>query len=140
MTKHDRSDLELRRRLSSRSKREPARHLACIGLLSLSLSSRPSREFTVIMFEDELAHLDELEYDGSGEHTRSDHHQLINAPLLNLAALQQHLDYFPSRGILGTSDGERIYLNTNAPNSGVVCGVQVRLRYVGSQMITNIEI
>ena len=78
------------------------------------------------MFEDEPAHLDELDYEGDGEYTRSAYHQLINAPLLKLAVLQQYLDYFPSRGILGVSDGEHIYLNTNVPNSGVVCGVQVR--------------
>ena len=75
------------------------------------------------MFEDELVLLDEFEHDN--EHLSSHHHQLVNAPLLKLAALERHLDSFPSRGLLGVSERERIYLNTNAPNSGVVCGVQV---------------
>jgi len=77
------------------------------------------------MFADELGLLNEFEREGDDGLFSSHRHQLVNAPLLKLAALQHRLDDFPSRGLLGVSDGERIYINTNAPNSGVVCGVQV---------------
>jgi len=78
------------------------------------------------MFEDELALIPELRL-RDGDKAHSVHQQLVTAPLLNLTALQRHLKYFPSRGLLGLSNIERIYLNTNEPGSGIVCGVQVRL-------------
>ncbi|KAJ6577804.1 hypothetical protein B0H19DRAFT_1370886 [Mycena capillaripes] len=52
------------------------------------------------------------------------HHQLVTSPLLTHSALKHCVAYFPSRGLLGTSAGDRIYLNTNAPNCAVICGVQ----------------
>ena len=54
-------------------------------------------------------------------------HQLITSPLLNFAALRHHVEAFPSLGLLGTTIGERLYMNTNTPSSGVICGVQVSL-------------
>ncbi|KAF7328522.1 p-loop containing nucleoside triphosphate hydrolase protein [Mycena venus] len=52
------------------------------------------------------------------------HHQLVTSPLITYAALKHHMSDFPSRGLLGTSAGDRVYLNTNAPSSAVICGVQ----------------
>ena len=54
-------------------------------------------------------------------------HQLITSPLLNFAAVRHHAEAFPSRGLLGTTNGERFYMNTNTPSCGVICGVQVSL-------------
>ncbi|KAJ6566950.1 hypothetical protein B0H19DRAFT_1025516 [Mycena capillaripes] len=51
-------------------------------------------------------------------------HQLITSPLLTYSALKHRVADFPSRGLLGTSAGDRIYFNTNAPSSAVICGVQ----------------
>ncbi|KAJ6577807.1 hypothetical protein B0H19DRAFT_1062386 [Mycena capillaripes] len=51
-------------------------------------------------------------------------HQLVTSPLLTYSALEHHVVDFPSRGLLGTSAGDRIYFNTNAPSSTVICGVQ----------------
>ncbi|KAJ6565311.1 hypothetical protein DFH09DRAFT_1261660 [Mycena vulgaris] len=52
------------------------------------------------------------------------HHQLVTSPLLTYSAFKHHAADFPSRGLLGTSAGERVYVNTNAPSSAVICGVQ----------------
>ncbi|KAJ7782245.1 hypothetical protein DFH07DRAFT_728407 [Mycena maculata] len=51
-------------------------------------------------------------------------HQLVTSPLLVYPALKHHATDFPSRGLIGTSAGERVYVNTNAPSSAVICGVQ----------------
>ncbi|KAF8178996.1 hypothetical protein K438DRAFT_1604125, partial [Mycena galopus ATCC 62051] len=55
-------------------------------------------------------------------------HQLVTSPLLTRSALQEHAADFPSRGLLGTSTSystnDRVYVNTNAPSSAVICGVQ----------------
>jgi hypothetical protein len=55
------------------------------------------------------------------------HHQLVTSPLITYAALKHRMTDFPSRGLLGTNAGDRVYLNTNAPSSAVICGVQVCL-------------
>ncbi|KAJ7675529.1 hypothetical protein B0H17DRAFT_839004, partial [Mycena rosella] len=52
------------------------------------------------------------------------HHQLVTSPLLTYSALKHRAPDFPSRGLLGTSAGDRVYVNTNAPSSTVICGVQ----------------
>ncbi|KAJ7462991.1 hypothetical protein FB451DRAFT_1139792 [Mycena latifolia] len=52
------------------------------------------------------------------------HHQLVTSPLLTYSALEHRAADFPSRGLLGTSAGDRVYVNTNAPSSAVICGVQ----------------
>jgi hypothetical protein len=57
----------------------------------------------------------------------SSKHQLITSPLLNFAAVKHHAEAFPSRGLLGTTIGERLYMNTNTPSCGTICGVQVSL-------------
>ncbi|KAJ6518103.1 hypothetical protein C8R47DRAFT_1031499, partial [Mycena vitilis] len=51
-------------------------------------------------------------------------HQLVTSPLLTYSAFKQRPAEFPSRGLLGTSAGDRVYVNTNAPSSAVICGVQ----------------
>ncbi|KAH7101569.1 hypothetical protein BKA62DRAFT_770583 [Auriculariales sp. MPI-PUGE-AT-0066] len=53
-------------------------------------------------------------------------HQLITSPLLTFSSLARHVELFPSRGLLGTAgpNAERVYVNTNTPSSGVICGVQ----------------
>ncbi|KAJ7679430.1 hypothetical protein DFH06DRAFT_511250 [Mycena polygramma] len=51
-------------------------------------------------------------------------HQLVTSPLLTYAALKHHPAEFPSRGLLGTTAGDRLYVNTNGPSSAVICGVQ----------------
>jgi hypothetical protein len=84
----------------------------------------------VNFLDDELAFLeasghDELDRDETDEMLLQ--HQLITSPLLNFAAVRHHAEAFPSRGLLGTTIGERLYLNTNTPSSGVICGVQVSL-------------
>ncbi|KAJ7051201.1 hypothetical protein C8F01DRAFT_1176196 [Mycena amicta] len=51
-------------------------------------------------------------------------HQLVTSPLLSYSTLKHHATEFPSRGLLGTSGGDRVYVNTNTPSSAVICGVQ----------------
>ncbi|KAJ7479072.1 hypothetical protein FB451DRAFT_1350976 [Mycena latifolia] len=51
-------------------------------------------------------------------------HQLVTSPLLTYSALKHRAADFPSRGLLGTSAGDRVYINTNTPSSAVICGVQ----------------
>ncbi|KAK7035579.1 p-loop containing nucleoside triphosphate hydrolase protein [Favolaschia claudopus] len=51
-------------------------------------------------------------------------HQLLTSPLTAHAAVKRNPKDFPSRGLIGTSAGERVYFNTNAPSSTVICGVQ----------------
>ncbi|KAJ6504921.1 hypothetical protein DFH09DRAFT_1050942 [Mycena vulgaris] len=51
-------------------------------------------------------------------------HQLVTSPLLTYSAFKHCVTDFPSRGLLGTSAGDRVYVNTNAPSSAVICGVQ----------------
>jgi len=65
------------------------------------------------------------------------HHELQNAPLFTHAALTYEPQAFQQRGLLGSvlsqqgtgfpavPQDERIYVNTSAPYSAVVCGVQV---------------
>jgi hypothetical protein len=64
-------------------------------------------------------------------------HELQNAPLFTHAAFTQKPKDFQQRGLLGSvlrqqgegfprnPDDERIYVNTSAPFSAVICGVQV---------------
>jgi hypothetical protein len=54
-------------------------------------------------------------------------HQLVTSPLFTYSALKHRAADFPSRGLLGTIAGDRVYINTNAPSSAVICGVQVGL-------------
>ncbi|KAJ7854277.1 hypothetical protein B0H14DRAFT_764145 [Mycena olivaceomarginata] len=60
------------------------------------------------------------------QHTDADllNHQLVTSPLLTYSALKHRATDFPSRGLLGTSAGDRVYFNTNTPSSAVICGVQ----------------
>jgi hypothetical protein len=65
------------------------------------------------------------------------HHELHNSPLVTHAASIQLPHVFPQRGLLGsvlelrgkgfspTPQDKRVYINTSAPCSAVVCGVQV---------------
>ncbi|KAJ6487297.1 hypothetical protein DFH09DRAFT_948759 [Mycena vulgaris] len=74
--------------------------------------------------DDELAFLGiatATEQDTDGNLLR---HQLVTSPLLTYSAFKHHATDFPSRGLLGTSAGDRVYVNTNAPSSAVICGVQ----------------
>ncbi|KAJ7080294.1 hypothetical protein C8R44DRAFT_70625 [Mycena epipterygia] len=71
--------------------------------------------------DDELAFLETAEQNTDANIL---HHQLVTSPLLTYSALKHRAEDFPSRGLLGTSAGDRIYLNTNAPSSAVICGVQ----------------
>ena len=86
--------------------------------------------------DDELAFLEASGHDDLG-HDETDEmmlqHQLITSPLLNFPAVRQHAEAFPSRGLLGTTTGERLYMNTNTPSSGVICGVQVSLVWLGGR-------
>ncbi|KAK6968900.1 p-loop containing nucleoside triphosphate hydrolase protein [Favolaschia claudopus] len=52
-------------------------------------------------------------------------HQLLTAPMLTRSAMQHHIEAFPLRGLLGVTGEDRMYYNTNAPGSTVICGVQV---------------
>jgi hypothetical protein len=64
-------------------------------------------------------------------------HELHNSPLVTHAASIQLPHVFPQRGLLGsvleirgkgfqtTPKDKRVYINTSAPCSAVVCGVQV---------------
>jgi hypothetical protein len=81
--------------------------------------------------DEELAFLDASGHDDLGRYETDEmllQHQLITSPLLNFSAVRHHAEVFPSRGLLGTTAGERLYLNTNTPSSGVICGVQVSSR------------
>ncbi|KAJ7227576.1 hypothetical protein C8J57DRAFT_1197404 [Mycena rebaudengoi] len=74
--------------------------------------------------DDELAFLETAaptEQDNEANFLR---HQLVTSPLFTYSALKHHAADFPSRGLLGTSAGDRVYINTNAPSSAVICGVQ----------------
>ncbi|KAJ7255136.1 hypothetical protein B0H12DRAFT_1233206 [Mycena haematopus] len=42
-------------------------------------------------------------------------HQLLTSPLLTRSALEHYAADFPSRGLIGTSADDRVYVNTNAP-------------------------
>ena len=65
------------------------------------------------------------------------HHELHNAPLFTHAAFTRLPQVFPQRGLLGSvlqlqgnsfpiiPQDKRLYVNTSAPCSAVVCGVQV---------------
>ena len=77
--------------------------------------------------EEELAFLADAGHGAAANEKRDSllDHQLTTSPLVTFSAFEQHPHAFPSRALLGTAGGERIYLNTNAPSSGVVCGVQV---------------
>ena len=78
--------------------------------------------------DDELAFLEASGHaDLDRDETEMLQQQLITSPLLNFASLRHHAEAFPSRGLLGTTTGERFYMNTNTPSSGVICGVQVSL-------------
>jgi hypothetical protein len=80
--------------------------------------------------DDELAFLETATQAEQDNHANVLRHQLITSPLLTYSALKHRPRDFPSRGLLGTSTGDRIYVNTNAPSSAVICGVQVGLRRV----------
>lgn len=78
----------------------------------------------------ELAFLEASGHDDRGRDKTDEillQHQLITSPLLNFAAVRHHTEAFPSRGLIGTTIGERLDMNTNTPSSGVICGVQVSL-------------
>lgn len=91
-------------------------------LLSLAMMAPPPADL-----DDELAFLETAtpaEQDTDGNLL---HHQLVTSPLFTYSALKSRPTDFPSRGLLGTSAGDRVYINTNAPSSAVICGVQVGL-------------
>ena len=95
-----------------------------------------------VNFDDELAFLEANGHDDLGRDETDKillQHQLITSPLLNFTAVRHHAEAFPSRGLLGTTTGERLYMNTNTPSSGVICGVQVSLVWVfgGLMSLTN---
>ncbi|KAF7342598.1 p-loop containing nucleoside triphosphate hydrolase protein [Mycena sanguinolenta] len=77
-----------------------------------------------------LTDLDELAFLATGMPAGQDldsdllEHQLVTSPLLTYSALKHRAADFPSRGLLGTSTGDRVYINTNTPSSAVICGVQ----------------
>ncbi|KAJ7639335.1 hypothetical protein FB45DRAFT_740491 [Roridomyces roridus] len=73
-------------------------------------------------FNDELAFLATATPDEEGGGLLQ--HQLVTSPLLTFSALKNRPQDFPSRGLVGISAGDRLYFNTNAPNSAIVCGVQ----------------
>ena len=106
------------------------------GILSnYPVDSLRTPRFAVTMssfvnFDDELAFLEASGHDDLGRDETDEmllQHQLITLPLLNFAAVRHHAEAFPSRGLLGTTIGERLYLNTNTLSSGVICSVQVSL-------------
>ncbi len=81
-----------------------------------------------VNLDDEQAFLEASGHDDLGRDETDEmllQHQLITSPLLNFAAVRHHAEAFPSRGLLGTTIGERLYMNTNTPSSGIICGVQV---------------
>ncbi|KAJ7085501.1 hypothetical protein B0H15DRAFT_847075 [Mycena belliarum] len=49
---------------------------------------------------------------------------LLTSPLITHSALKHHAECFPSLGLFGTSASDRVYVNTNAPSSTVICGVE----------------
>jgi hypothetical protein len=63
-------------------------------------------------------------------------HQLVTSPLLTYSALKHRAADFPSRGLLGTSARDRVYINTNTPSSAVICGVQVGLLLVSIAVLS----
>ena len=83
-----------------------------------------------VNLDDEQAFLEASGHDDLGRDETDEmllQHQLITSPLVNLTAVRHHAEAFPSRGLLGTTTGERLYMNTNTPSSGIICGVQVSL-------------
>ncbi|KAJ7430794.1 hypothetical protein B0H11DRAFT_2134212 [Mycena galericulata] len=74
--------------------------------------------------DDELSFLQTAALDEPDNDSNLLQHQLVTSPLLTYSALKQRAADFPSRGLLGTSAGDRVYVNTNAPSSAVICGVQ----------------
>lgn len=90
-----------------------------------------------VNLDDELAFLEASGHNDRGRDETDEillQHQLITSPLLNFATVRHHAETFPSRGLLGTTAGERLYMNTNTPSSGVICGVQVSLVWLGGPM------
>ncbi|KAJ7639330.1 hypothetical protein FB45DRAFT_424867 [Roridomyces roridus] len=76
-------------------------------------------------FDEELAFLeDSTSHAIEKDETGLLQHQLVTSPLLTFSVLQDRAADFPSRALLGLNAGERIYFNTNAPNSAVICGIQ----------------
>jgi hypothetical protein len=74
---------------------------------------------------------------GRGATTRRSavQHEAVTAPLLTESALRTVSRDFPQRGLLGEADGgdddgDLVFFNTNAPNSGVICGVQVSTQHM----------
>ena len=86
-----------------------------------------SREISRPAYLDELAFLETATPADQNPDADLLNHQLITSPLLTYSALQHRAADFPSRGLLGTSAGDRVYINTNTPSSVVICGVQVGL-------------
>ncbi|KAJ7203056.1 hypothetical protein GGX14DRAFT_369856, partial [Mycena pura] len=77
---------------------------------------------------DELAFLETAALDSDEQDPEANflRHQLVTSPLFTRSAFEHCATDFPSRGLLGTlgSAGDRVYINTNAPSSAVICGVQ----------------
>ncbi|KAJ7124629.1 hypothetical protein C8R43DRAFT_1240942 [Mycena crocata] len=73
---------------------------------------------------DELAFLQTATPTEQNIHANLLQHQLVTSPLLTYSAFRHRAADFPSSGLLGTSAGDRVYVNTNAPSSAVICGVQ----------------
>ena len=83
-----------------------------------------------VNLDDEQAFLEANGHDNMGRDETDEillQHQLITSPLVNFSAVTRHAGAFPSRGLLGTTIGDRLYMNTNTPSSGIICGVQVSL-------------
>ncbi|KAF8181950.1 hypothetical protein K438DRAFT_1601130 [Mycena galopus ATCC 62051] len=74
--------------------------------------------------DDELAFLKTATPADQDTHADLLNHQVVTSPLLTHSALKHRATDFPSRGLLGTSAGDRVYINTNTPSSAVICGVQ----------------
>ncbi|KAJ7185119.1 hypothetical protein GGX14DRAFT_627787 [Mycena pura] len=85
--------------------------------------SLPSQAVAFSM-DDELVFLETATLAAEHHDANILRHQLVTSPLLTYSALEHHAADFPSRALLGTSAGERVYVNTNAPSSAVICGVQ----------------
>ena len=93
-----------------------------------------------VNLDDELAFLEASGHDDLSRDETDEillQHQLITSPLLNFTAVRHHAEGFPSRGLLGTTTGERLYMNTNTPSSGVICGVQVSLVWARRTDVTD---
>ncbi|KAJ6577847.1 hypothetical protein B0H19DRAFT_1253149 [Mycena capillaripes] len=88
-------------------------------------------------FSDELAFLNTATPAEQESDENLIRHQLITSPLLSYSVLEHRVADFPSRGLLGNSagDSDRIYFNTNAPSSAVICGVQVCLLPLPSHVL-----